>query len=283
MRWVICALLTLAMPSGALAADLSGDFDALRGSQPVGPARFTKWSGLYFGAQYGIGNGNADFSHATAPLVAFSLRELALENEAHVSTWSVLGRASSARVGYGGFFGYNMQFQDLVLGLEANYTGTSLTMTSPSTPIARRTSAGGNVYDVTVMGTGTLHVADFAQLRAQAGWAVGSVMPYGFGGIVFGLGDYKVTSLVFGQENPSTPPIVPCNNVVNPNCVDFAFSNSQGENNVLLYGFSVGGGVSVAIGRNFFVRGEGEFVQFAPISHIVASVISARVGAGVKF
>ena len=51
----------------------------------------------------------------------------------------------------------------------------------------------------------------------------------------------------------------------------------------LLYGFSVGGGLDWALTPNIFLRGEFEYVQFAPIANIVASIISTRVGAGFKF
>jgi outer membrane immunogenic protein len=276
MRWVICALVALVLPPGAYAADL----DVLRGSQTVGPAYFTNWSGFYFGGQFSYGNGNTDFSRATQPLIAFSLRELALENEAAPSMWPVLGRASADAKGYGGFAGYNMQWQDLVLGAEANYTHSSLTVTPTSSPISRRTSAGGNTYDVTVVGTGTVHITDFAEVRARAGWVFGNFLPYGFAGLVLGRGDYSVTSLVFGQQNPSSPPVVPCNT---PTCVDFAFSNSINQNSALLYGFSAGAGLDFKLTQNFFLRGELEYVQFAPLANIVASITSARVGAGIKF
>ena len=68
-----------------------------------------------------------------------------------------------------------------------------------------------------------------------------------------------------------------------PTCVGFNFSNSAGQNGVLLYGFSVGGGLDWAVTQNIFLRGEFEYVQFAPIANIVASIVSARVGAGFKF
>ena len=68
MRRVICALAVLVFASPAFAADL--DLDILRGSQPVGPATFTRWSGFYVGGQFGYGDANADFSSATQPLVA---------------------------------------------------------------------------------------------------------------------------------------------------------------------------------------------------------------------
>ena len=63
MRWVICALLTLAMPSGALAADLSGDFDALRGAQSVGYAHYARWAGFYIGGQIGEEFDGANFTN----------------------------------------------------------------------------------------------------------------------------------------------------------------------------------------------------------------------------
>jgi outer membrane immunogenic protein len=281
MRRVICALAMLMSPAVACAADL--DLDVLRGSESVGPALFTKWSGFYFGGQAGYSNVNTDFSHATSSLVAFSLRELALEQQDSVSTWPVLGNSSNSAVGYGGFVGYNTQWQDLILGLEANYTYANITSVATESPIARQTSAGGNSYDVTVAGTATLRLIDYSQLRARAGWVFNNFLPYGFVGVAIGRSDYSISSLVFGQQNPSSPPIVPCNTAVAPNCVDFSYSNSAGQNSALMYGFSVGGGLDVALTPNMFVRGEFEYVRFAPLADITVAVTSARVGAGFKF
>jgi opacity protein-like surface antigen len=39
----------------------------------------------------------------------------------------------------------------------------------------------------------------------------------------------------------------------------------------------------VALTSNIFVRAEYEYMQFAPIGNITASMSSARVGAGFKF
>jgi len=41
-------------------------------------------------------------------------------------------------------------------------------------------------------------------------------------------------------------------------------------------------GLDVAITLNFFPRGEFEYVQFAPISNITASISTVRGGAGFK-
>jgi len=283
MRRVICALTVLALASPAFAADL--DLDILRGSQPVGPATFTRWSGFYFGGHIGFGDANADFSGATQPLVHYSLRESTLESENSISTWPVLGRGGSDTVGYGAFVGYNTQWQDLVLGLEGNYTHTAFATTASSAPMVgqagRIVSAGSTQYSVNLTGTGQLEITDYASLRARAGWALGNFLPYGFAGLALGRGNYSVTSQVYGQGNSATPATFPC--TVGPTCVDYDYSNSAGQNGALLYGLSIGGGLDWALTQNIFLRGELEYVQFAPIANIVASIVSARVGAGFKF
>ena len=63
----------------------------------------------------------------------------------------------------------------------------------------------------------------------------------------------------------------------------FSKIGSAGQNNALLWGYTVGAGLDWAVTRNIFVRGEFEFVQFAPISNIAVSVASGRVGGGLKF
>lgn len=281
MRWVICALFMLVLAPRAVAADL----DILRGSEPVGPPTYARWSGFYFGGDVGYSNANADFSNATGPLTAFSLRELALENDAAVSSWPVLGKGSTSVPGFGGFVGYNTQWQDLVLGIEGNYTHSPFTATASESPLSRVVAAGSNTYSVNLTGTGSLQVTDYASLRARAGWVLGNFLPYGFAGAVLGRGTYGVTSTVWGQQNASSAPapIVPCDPASVATCVNYSYSDSVGKAGALLYGFSVGGGVDVALTANIFVRGEFEFVQFAPVGDIVASIISARVGAGLKF
>ena len=64
---------------------------------------------------------------------------------------------------------------------------------------------------------------------------------------------------------------------------NFPHSAGAGQNNALLWGFSVGAGLDWALTQNFFLRGEFEFVQFAPISSINLALFSGRVGAGYKF
>jgi len=272
MRWVICTLLLLAFTPRALA----DDFDVLRGSQPVGPATFTRWSGFYFGGQIGYGDANVDFSGATAPLVAFSLRNTQVQQQAIPSQWQVLSKAADNAVGYGGFLGYNTQWQDLILGVEANYTHTSLNATATSSPISRLVSVG-NVATVSISkASGNLDLTDYAEVRGRAGYIVGNLLPYGFVGFVVGRGNYSVSATT--DATCAIP-----NSASTAGCEGFPITSSAGRDNALLYGFSVGGGLDWALTQNVFLRGELEYVQFAPISNISVYIVNARAGAGFKF
>jgi outer membrane immunogenic protein len=277
MRWVICAAFVAALAPSAFAADL----DTLRGAQTVGPAMFTRWSGFYAGGDFGYSSTNVDFSKASQPLVAASLTQTAILSIARPDEWPVLGSNNNkTATGFGGFAGYNTQWQDLILGIEGNYTHSPVTVVAGTTPLSRVASAGGNIYSVNLSATGSLGVTDFGSLRARAGYAFGNFLPYGFAGVAFGRGSYLVTADVSGQQNSAGG--VPC--VENgTTCINYDFPNSAGKDPTLLYGFSVGGGFDMAVTQNVFLRAEYEFVQFAPVANITARISSARVGAGFKF
>jgi hypothetical protein len=165
------------------------------------------------------------------------LRETTLESSDFVSTWPVLGRGNSDAVGYGGFVGYNTQWQDLVLGLEGNYTHTDFATSASVSPLVgsagRIVSAGGSQYSVNLTGTGQLEITDYASFRARGGWVLGNFLPYGFGGLVIGRGSYSVTTEVYGQQNSASPAFFPCNPAA-LTCVPYDFSNSAGQNGTLL-------------------------------------------------
>ncbi len=292
MRLVFRIVMVLGMASPALAAD----FDALPASVPVlptapvtsvGPATFTRWSGFYGGGAFSYGLANTNFSGATQPLVAYSLRGTTFEIEAQPSQLPVLGNGDGSAFGYGGFVGYNTQWQDLVLGLEATYTHTSLNTTASPSPVGPLTqTAGGAAYLYNISGTGNLDLTDYASIRGRAGWVLGNLLPYGFVGAAIGRANYNVTSTISGQQSTGTPPFPNPNGTCtapSATCTNFSFSNSAGQSNALLYGYSVGLGLDWAVTPNLFLRSEFEFVQFVPLDSTTVNIISARVGAGLKF
>src|SRR5450830_1771648 len=111
--------LILMAPAGVVAADMP---EFLRGSYSPSSSR---WDGFYVGGQATYLSGGADFGNATQPLVAYILRNTFIEDTFGVSNWTTLGRRDANSSGFGGFVGYNAQWDDVVLGLEVNYIKTN--------------------------------------------------------------------------------------------------------------------------------------------------------------
>jgi opacity protein-like surface antigen len=245
------------------------------------------WRGFYVGGQFSYSDASADFSKSTQDPIAFSLRDLALEQDFAPSNWPVLGTANHSAAGYGGFIGYNTVYltptAKIVLGVEANYDQASLSLYAPNSPISRitPTASNGDNYLVNITGNGTVTNLDFGTLRARAGWAAGNFLPYGFVGLAIGRADVNITETTSGQQNP--PAIGPCSAANTPPCTPFSFTGTAGKNGEWLYGFTVGGGLDYALTHHIFVRGEYEYVQFQPVAGTNINVNTVRAGAGIKF
>jgi opacity protein-like surface antigen len=151
------ALFAAAMTVRAFAADMPETI--LRGGyyEPEPPPH-TRWDGVSIGAQFGYSNLTADFSD--------------------VSTTTTLPKVSTNSAQYGGFLGYNAQWDDLVLGVEGAYNRfNSLSATGES----GTTSS-------------TFKVVDYGTLRARAGYAFGQFLPYMFAGGAVGRVNYQTVT-----------------------------------------------------------------------------------------
>jgi outer membrane immunogenic protein len=280
------ALLTAGMASPALASDYDlPNVPVLRGSaQPpaplysVGPATFTRWSGFYVGGDFSFNNGTANFSSATAPGVEFALQNTVVQQTFAPSQLSLLGNGAGNALGGGAFLGYNTQWQDLVLGVEANYTHTSVN-TAAATPssfqIARAfIPPSGNVSSISLSNaSGRLSLTDYGEARFRAGYVVGDFLPYGFVGMVVGMGSYSISTHIDLQCALPSP----------GECQGFPLDPGSSQSNALLWGYSVGAGLDWRLTPNFFLRGEFDFDQFAPISNIQLNLVSGRLGGAFKF
>jgi outer membrane immunogenic protein len=275
MRWVMGVLLALVLAPSAFADGPGWPY----GAPAAVPTNINGWAGFYIGGQVSYSDAGGDFSKTTQDPVAFALRETALENEVSPSSWPVLGKTNHSAAGFGGFAGYNTQFEKFVLGVEANYDQAGLALTAPNSPITRTTSAGGNAYLVNITGSGTMTDLNFGTLRARAGWALGNFLPYGFAGVALGESNVAISSTVSGQQNPNPG----CTAVPAPPCVPFSFTGTAGRSTEFMYGFTVGLGLDVALTPNVFLRAEYEYVQFAPVANLIVDVNSLRAGAGFKF
>jgi outer membrane immunogenic protein len=283
MRRVFCALLVFGLGALGLASPACAqDYPFLRGSETVGPATFTRWSGFYAGGDFNYTSTIIDFSRATGPSVAMSLQDTVVQQMYTPSQLKTLGNGADNAFGYGAFLGYNMQWQDLITGVEADYTHTFLSASSSSAGIVSRsfTPPAGNVTNVTVgPSNGRLDLTDYGEIRGRAGYVVGNLLPYGFVGVVVGSGNYSVSTHVdLTCTNAVAAPYTPTFT-----CQGFPQTPGSSLNNALLYGLSAGAGLEWAVTPNVFLRGEFEFVQFASIDSISVALFTARVGAGFKF
>lgn len=263
-----CAL--VAPQGGARAADVSDSF--LRGAfEPTGFKPYNSWAGPYLGADLGYSRMNANFNDNVGGMVHDLLRTTALENEGNVSGWPNVTGAGTGKV-WGAFVGYNWQTDDLVIGLEGAYHMASKPIVaSGSDSISRNfTTSGGTSYSTTVNTAGRLELRDYATIRGRAGYVMGQFLPYASLGLTVARMSYDTSATVTGTQN-STPP------------VPFAFADSSQKNTAVAYGANLALGVDVTLLPNVFLRGEYEFIAFAPIDGIRANISTFRAGLALKF
>jgi hypothetical protein len=127
LRRLFSQTILLACMSGLLASNASAGGEVLRGGFVTSPS-YWNWRGVYGGAQLNYNNADMNFGDATGDLVNRVLRNTDILS--NVSAWSLLQNSSTTGSGWGGFIGYNWQWDDIVMGFEANYSRTSLTRSS---------------------------------------------------------------------------------------------------------------------------------------------------------
>lgn len=257
MRGLLLAVAMFGAVSGAQAADMP---DFLRGSLPAGPSPRVSWQGYYVGGQAAYGavtsspssSLNADLqSTFVPPSVPPGLGY----------NWGAQGQAHGNGVGYGGFAGYNSQWDDVVIGIEGNYLHTGL---SAFNSVAGYTYGGTPPGILTATNSSaSINVTDFGSARLRAGYTIGCFLPYLYGGA--GFGSETVQRSISATPGP-----------------DPLFGPVSGNTKTnLVYGYSAGVGVDVMLWGGLFMRAEYEY-QFMT-SKIESAINSAHLGIGYKF
>jgi outer membrane immunogenic protein len=194
-----CALLCV-LPASAFAADIPARFPS---KAPVMLAPVFSWTGFYIGLHAGYGWGEHD-------------TELLTQNH-----------KSDGFMG-GGQIGYNWQFNNIVLGVEADISYSDIK--SNDTVFF---ALGGATSTTTIQ-----HQLDyFATFRGRLGMAFGPVLPYITAGAAYGSMESSATAV-----NAGFPPGF--NGA-------FAGSDSQGH-----WGWVAGGGLEYAFAPNLSAKVE---------------------------
>ncbi|GJE26093.1 outer membrane protein [Methylobacterium organophilum] len=295
-------LAVLTLPGAAAAADL--DYGVLRGPEyeESYASSTIDWSGVYVGGHGGYSSGAFGFRNTFQPIVANMLRSTVVENDMSAST---LLQAHTDRQGgstFGGFAGYNVQFDDIVLGVEVDYTRAGLIgATTDSIRRYMTTPSDGYLTHVNLSGLAGTKIEDYGTIRARAGYALGNFLPFVTGGLA--IGRARITDNVavqtygydqaaykanigldaskqtyvnhygyysFDQANPAagTP--------FNP---EF-FGRTKTK---VVGGVALGTGLEYAITSNVLLRGEYQYVYFNDFDGHKLNLNTVRGGAAVKF
>ena len=203
-----------------------------------------------------------------------------------VANWNLgLGKQSSRASAYGGFTGYNWQWTDVVVGLEASYMhGKFGGMSQASRGLVSGSPlSDGLFHDVVVNSSSAISISDMATLRARAGYSVGSFLPYAFAGVALGNADITRSVTIHDNYAPTLAgAIAACPTPPNPGPPICSTSNAtQAQHNHLIYGYSGGLGVDVNLIGGLFMRAEWEYVRFT--SSVDTSINNVRAGLGYKF
>jgi outer membrane immunogenic protein len=254
MRRFLLAAVMASTAASAQAADMP---DFLRGTLPAGPAPVTNWQGVYIGGQASAGQAVSN----VAPGINSDIESTFIPPTGTSYPWQSLNAARSIAVGYGGFAGYNWQFDDVVVGVEGNYIHSGFHSVTTATgmildPVTLNAAS-------TTINTAAVNLTDFGSLRARAGYAFGCFLPYVFGGAAFG------SQTVDRYAAVSPQPIVPA-----------LTSNSRTD---FVYGFSVGGGMDMMLVGGLFLRAEYEYTSLRARGSFESDVNSGRLGVGYKF
>jgi opacity protein-like surface antigen len=259
----------LATAAPAAAADWLDD--TLRGSYSSNAPM--RWDGLNLGVTMGLSSMNTDFGNSTGQQIAYTLRNTALEAQYSPSTWTTLPSSTTNSRQFGGFIGYNMQWQELVLGIDAAYIRPSNLNANASDSLSRTvTLADGTVDGTTISARANIKLVDYATVRARAGYAFGQFLPYAVLGVAVGRFNYSVSTDVT---------VVQTSGGVTQT---FVFpTTTQSRDSAFSAGPVFGLGMDVSILPNMFLRAEWEYAAFAPISGIRTGVNTGRVGIGMRF
>lgn len=267
-----CAAATAGMVPGAEAADyLRGAYSGDTAPASAG----VDWAGVYGGVHAGITSVQADHRSLAGPLADSAMPNAGVHKTLLRETINFKD-TNKAGVTYGGFVGINWVWDDVVLGVETDYTRTSFKSTSTFGPYSLYRDSGTDRYGVTSTSTSRAKVSDIMTLRGRLGWAAGMFMPYLTAGVAFANVDARATtSGTWYTQSLLVPAAYPT--------VNGTFNGVVGRRGIT-YGAALGAGVDMQLLPGTFTRVEWQYVQLASGGQRPnISINTARVAGGIKF
>jgi outer membrane immunogenic protein len=274
MRRFAVAIMLAGVVQGAQAADMP-DLPILRGSLVDGPRTYVNWQGFYVGGQGAYGSSDHNFNGATKDLAAQQLALTVVEQVLGVSSWPVIGgKVSHQSSAFGAFGGYNSQWDDIVLGIDASYMHGNFGAGAAGN-MARQITSNNIRYTADVDSAASINFTDVLTLRGRVGYAWNSFLPYAFGGVALGLADSNRSSVITSTGTYVGPPP--------PTIQDYrvTYSDVDNKHGRLMVGYTFGLGTEMMLYGGLFARAEWEYVRFT--GPIDTNINTVRGGLGYKF
>ncbi|KQU17690.1 porin [Methylobacterium sp. Leaf94] len=306
MRTVSLALLTgftVGIVVPAWGADL--DYGILRGSDYEPEVQIIDWNGVYFGGHGGYSSATAGFKNAYTPLVSNALRYSTAETTFNASSLLASRGGNMEGASYGAFAGFNYQFDETVIGIEADYTRFDRTASTRDSLSRFKVGSDGYLETVSLTGAATARIEDYGTIRARGGYALGNFLPYVTGGLAIGrvhteqsvaIQDYGYDTIAYKANQALTTgnPVAVKNfgytaNGFDPNNPESGTPATQVVRTAktkTMGGFVLGGGLEFALTSNILLRGEYQYVMLNDFQQSAANRIAistVRAGAAVKF
>lgn len=269
---VLLASFTLGVSAPALGADL--DYGVLRGPDYEPEIPVVDWNGIYLGGHGGYSSAHSGFKNAYRPLVANELRDPFTELELNALSMLASRGGSTDGASYGAFIGFNYQFEETVVGIEADYIRFDRKAVTSDSIVSSSTDSLGYLNTVNLSGSASARVEDYGTLRARGGYAIGNFLPYITGGLAVGRvhteRSLTIKNYVYSEVSVPEPRSIPKNK---------AITKTMG-------GFALGAGLEFALTQNILLRGEYQYVMLNDFEKSSANGIginTVRAGAAVKF
>lgn len=291
MRTATLALLagfTLGVLAPAHAADL--DYAELRGPDYEPEVPLIDWNGIYFGGHGGYTsastkNNNRYSSIANSYFSTVGAAENMGFRDAVQLGASRLGYAtdSEGAGSYGAFAGFNYQFDEAVVGLEADYTRFDQANRSTSLVNLRFVDPVNlNPVDLAITGRSSTNIIEYGTIRARGGYAVGNFLPFLTAGLAVGRAAISEQVIVKDKASLNAPYDRTISATSFGDGSMTTVLGSTGKTKTVA-GFAAGAGLDVAITQNIIVRGEYQYVLFDDFGGHRAHVNTFRGGAAIKF
>ena len=234
---IACAAIAALLASPAMAADMPVKAQVYK--TPVAAAGHN-WTGFYVGANAG-GAWSAGDANISLPSVLATGAGTGPAGD----SGSAVSAVASTHVSSSGFTGgvqagYNWQFNNVVLGVEADFNALNL---DNSNTVVGRSVPPGPLWTNTVQTS--VNMDWLVTARPRIGYAWNSLMVYGTGGLA-------VTRLKLFQSQV---------NVITPSPPNTEWLET-GSSNVTKAGWAVGGGFEYALSNNWSVKAEYIYADF---------------------